>query len=308
MTANNTDETNHEEKAERPSVGLVRTARPGLATTVDPDIEIALEESGLTPEDIMAVIEAREQRKRERPEKGVEGVEDKTPKEERPCDADTRVQEGEEGGPYVPGGAEANEEAGEALADGDGTPIPSVTLSDEFETSERTTGTHTALSKPTESPAGNKTSVEQEAPHELAARTLVVMLAKRAAQSSQKDNREVVEAVITEAVDEYLVALLAGQASGDEDELFTLSLDTSPLGEQVLDGLVAEDERFASTADLVRQGIASICAVGSEGTHVGWEIGTHRQWLDAVVKNEAYAFDAREAVVESAVAWYCCSL
>lgn len=135
---------------------------------------------------------------------------------------------------------------------------------------------------------------------------LAVVLVDRIVQSEDDAKRafETIDAAVVEAIDQYVMALLSGDASGGEDVQFTVNLRTSPAVNQVLVDAIAGDEQFESTAKLVAQGVASV--LGGESS-VAWELcgpDECRRHLNAVVRNGAYGFDDREAFVEAAIAWF----
>lgn len=110
--------------------------------------------------------------------------------------------------------------------------------------------------------------------------------------------------MIEKTVDGYVVALLASEVSGADAELFSVDVDASKAVDQALSDIVSEDDRFASTEDLVTAGIAAVLGANPRSSREVQSLGTCSQHLDAIVANEQYGFSARKDVVEAAIGWY----
>jgi hypothetical protein len=135
---------------------------------------------------------------------------------------------------------------------------------------------------------------------------LAVALAERVARRESGDNSRdtSIDRTLVEAVEQYVVALLAGEASGTEEERFVVAFEGSRTVEQALDNLVEGDERFESVSALVAEGIASALDCGGSGTREITGLGIYRRHLDAILNNSAYVFEDDTEIVEAAIARY----
>jgi hypothetical protein len=113
------------------------------------------------------------------------------------------------------------------------------------------------------------------------------------------------EEAVRTVVHSYLVALLGGRATGDESELLWFEVDTHPAVERVVAAAAESDERVDSPRQLFAAGLASALGDDDPTTAVGG-LDDYREQLDAVVENEAYAFESHGDVVEAAVVWALC--
>ncbi|SEP28716.1 hypothetical protein SAMN04487948_13410 [Halogranum amylolyticum] len=95
--------------------------------------------------------------------------------------------------------------------------------------------------------------------------------------------------ILEAAVEAYIVALLAGDAAGDEAERVAVDVTASAAVDEALNQLIAESTEFASTADLVAEGVAR--AVGGERTQEIEGLGAYRRQLEAIATNDDYAVD-----------------
>lgn len=327
VTADSPDQTpNDERKAPRPT-DLVRTTNPDLGDEIDPDVERVLQEQGLTPEDVTAMLAYREQL-------GDEPVVERDDVDEAETDrtneetntGDTESEEGEpprespveqEDDDGVPAGTERDAEIEETLAEESIASNPETTSHEEARgatTASDGSGVEVDHDEAREQDGGTASTARRSA--ELASEEadaedvlslelnpLAVALAERQVLAREDERAFAsVDALIVEAVDEYVIALLAGEASGGEDEQFSVDLGGSDVVERALVDVVEGDDRFESTADLVAEALASLLGPDATSTVDIRGLSDRRDRLDAVVQNEVFAHDDREAVVESAVA------
>lgn len=132
---------------------------------------------------------------------------------------------------------------------------------------------------------------------------LAVALAERSVATTN-DGPQTVDALVTEAVHQYVLALLAGKATGDEKDRFSVDLTGSLGVEQAIDELVGRNDEFTSTAALVAKGMATALGGTVDQTVKLRDSADYREYLDAVVRNASYVFDSQEEVVEAAIIWH----
>jgi putative mRNA 3-end processing factor len=122
---------------------------------------------------------------------------------------------------------------------------------------------------------------------------IAAVLAGRAAGDRSRD------AYVAEAVETYVLALLSGEATGSDDERFSLELDIAPAGESLLADAAA-DAGFDSLPAAAVRGIVTALDVDDDSVELPVE---YRAQLDAAVRNDDFAFTDRAAVVGAAVAY-----
>ena len=336
MTANGDETTSRDDV---PSVtaeptGLTRTTGPKLDHELDPASRAALDEQSLTPEDIIATVAARERlveqdvgdvdgEDENRPDSAEDTAEDETetatsetasvgspPDIEEQDDAVRDDDTGE-------GAIDATTRAASGAVDSEPDPSTETSADDEAGAEDDQRANHAidrASSSGSESQQSASSGSESQSSEPsdgvcLDLNPLAVALAERAASRERGENRrdEPVDAVIVEAVEQYVVALLAGEASGTEAERFVVAFEGSRTVEQALNRLVGEDERFESSSALVAEGIASALDYGGSGTREIIGLGGYRRHLDAIRDNDAYVFEDVTEIVETAIARYAIS-
>jgi len=132
---------------------------------------------------------------------------------------------------------------------------------------------------------------------------LAVALAKWSVTTSGQEDVQTVDDFVTEAVRQYVVALLAGEASGSEKQGFAVDLTGSPTVEQTIEDLVRSSGELDSTADLLAKGVAAALGTEIESAVEIRNMDDHREYLDAIVRNESNGFTNHKEIVEAAINW-----
>lgn len=191
---------------------------------------------------------------------------------------------------------------GEATAGGTGAPTDTATAAEPVGNGAGADTDADTATTPSASAPAAATAADGWA---LTLHPVAVALADRLARSEAADSGACpsVDAVVAEAVDRYLVALLAGEATGGPDERFVVDLDGSPLADRALAAIVDETTAVASTQELVAEGVSALLREDPTANREVRGLDAHRARLYAVVANDAYVFDDVAAVVEAAIAW-----
>jgi putative mRNA 3-end processing factor len=118
-------------------------------------------------------------------------------------------------------------------------------------------------------------------------------------------DEEAVARRVEEAVEEYLLALLAGTARGDDAERLEVSVELSPALEAVL-GSGGPGDVFGAGVDeeFVEAWLAARVGTTDEPTTVSLSAASVEQ-IAAVVHNDEFAFETVAEVVDAAVLWAC---
>jgi len=333
MSRNGDDsnEQDDESSSSKPSTGLIRTTGPDL-DDLDPALETALDEQSITIEEFSAMLTARKRLAANAPDDDGEESTEKAGRDDvtDPIDDDDSTEavdgtksEGEASTTTPVDAADQEESPAEATSigaseaeSGDSTaePVPEpreteATSSDEtvsnervdVEPAERSDRVIARSPLPEDDTRGPKSTEAMT----LDLNPLAVALAGRIAMRGSGDEEDAapVDEAIVEAVDEYVVALLAGDASGTDDERFAVDIDASRTVDRALTNFIREDDRFDSTAALVASGVASILDSGPSRTRDVSDLDAYRRHLDAIRDNDAYAFSDTVEIVEAAIVW-----
>jgi hypothetical protein len=135
---------------------------------------------------------------------------------------------------------------------------------------------------------------------------LVTELADQALRAPDHSEHgcESLDEIVVTAVSEYVIALLAGEASGTDDERVRVDLSASPDIDQALTRLVAKSDRFDSVPELVVTGVSSVLDGERETQSSIDGLEEHHRSLAAIARNSEYAFDTPTEVAEAAVLWF----
>nr|WP_256478352.1 MBL fold metallo-hydrolase [Halorussus limi] len=136
---------------------------------------------------------------------------------------------------------------------------------------------------------------------------LAVALAEWSVTTSDQEDVQTVDDFVTEAVRQYVVALLAGEASGSEKQGFAVNLTGSPTVEQTIEDLVRNSGELDSTMDILAKGIAATLDTDIDSAVEIRNMDDHREYLDAIVRNESNTFTNHEEIVEAAINWQLCT-
>lgn len=332
MTTDSTDSTDGEESAgdTRPSTNLVRTTKADIGGGLDPDVQAALDEGSLTKEDLRAALAKRNYpTERDSESDGsdedvAESEEERASKdkEDEADEAEARVDVGDDGEEVsvesedeIENTAKADLESGpdevpaEAASQNGSETEETESDAGEDESQFETNGTAEKVQAPeedvdTSSPLDLDEEETDEA-LELDLDPLAVALAERALSGEGNDdtNHRSVDEVIVVAVDRYVLSLLSGEASGGQDERFTIDLAASEAVERTIGHIVDGDDRFESTTELVSAGVVSVLGNELGGKREIHGLESFRKQLGAIKDNEAFAFDDVEGIVEAAIAW-----
>ena len=326
----------------RPVDGLVRTTGADIGDRLDPAVRRALKRGDLTRADLTAALDASERLARgNRSNDGNEAEAESDSESEgggadgESDDANDGAVEGEtdEDGEDSEGEATPSEERDrdESEADAETEPARDSDETEAIDTTapgvESTTdrdGTVTDRDGTTDGNriAGDPGSVSgQRDAMTLELDRLAVILVETCVRSRDDETADEcdrsdggietatsVDEAIVAAVDEYITALLAGEASGTEDERFAVTVDASPAVEAALESIgdsgsgSPESSGSEATTD-VAEGIASILGDRRTVAREVFGLAAYRNHVDAIERNEDYVFDETEAIVEAAIAW-----
>jgi putative mRNA 3-end processing factor len=288
-TTTTMDDSNSTDRdGSRPPAALVRTTGPDLGDDLDPAVRAALEAGSITEREL-AALAARE---RTEGRAAADAGDPAASATGASTDDATDAPAADDATPTDPAEASGADAAADEPppSDGDATADAADDATVDDATAAAADGTS----------AGSSGTARPASPEavELSVNPLAFALAERAADEAGFDSAD---RFVVEAVDRYVAALLAGDATGTEEERFTVDVAAAPAVERALEDVVADDERFASTAALAADGLAA--ALGSEPTtpRAIEGMAAHRRRLDAVVANDAYAFTDVAAVVEAAI-------
>jgi putative mRNA 3-end processing factor len=120
------------------------------------------------------------------------------------------------------------------------------------------------------------------------------------ASDAASDEPVELDGFVRDAVSAYLLALLDGTATGDDEERLTVTLDASPAVERALAATLADD--LDSTTDLATH-VASLFDGTLTDRVAVRDFSQYREQTDAVVRNDAYSFADTADVVEAAILW-----
>lgn len=299
MTTNgqqSTADDDTEADAPRPAQ-LVRTTGPVQSDDLDPAIQTALAEGTITEADVVAMAEALADGEHHDETADEEG-ETQTAGDETP-EQETGVRESEPADERSTNGTDESTREDEAdQTDTHPAPDEPTQSAQSSETPAVTTTQH----PPETSQQNDAEDTAHEHPTDdaltLRVNPLALALAQRAMSNEQASSpTHVLEA----AVETYIVALLAGDATGDETERVDIDVTASAAVDEALNQLIDESTEFESTAGLVAEGVAR--AVGGERVREVEGLGTYRRQLEAIATNDNYIFDDVSEVVDAALVW-----
>jgi putative mRNA 3-end processing factor len=282
MTSNSdSTDQNTAEPSSNVQTGLIDTSGLDLDDTIDPRMQKLLDDADLTPAEFMSAMRSSRKRKAEENQSATnesEGSEEhseavpESPTDEADDNADQTTSENQ------------SEEGSE------GAMPPQETSSAEDDVTRDT--------EETELSSRNSTSSLQ-----VSVNPLVAAFAERAADNDSREAMTSVEAV-TAAVTEYSLALLSGDAAGDETEAFNVDVAASSGIEQLLAESVADTDQFDAERALTTEGIAAVLTGDAQRTVEIRDADAVSRQLDAIVQNDSFAFENHQAVVEAAIVWY----
>lgn len=309
MTANTPNNSPIDEDTTPTAVDLVQTTGPELADDPDSEVAAVLEEQGLTKNEYAAMLAIQKRLQDAETEPSDQTDQDGTPEtssgtvEQR----DEKLDEAHESEPEDAPGESSSPET-DSTAD-DSAPEPATrrvadpepsSISDDDAASASTQAT-------TEELDGHdiKSGVEGRAV-DVSLHPLAVSLAERLARHSADGEPQpvAIDRVILDAVDSYLTALLAGDATGDEDERLAVTLDVSSHIEDGLQGLVDDSDRFKSLEELVTEGLVSVLGTERSDQRSVGGLAAYEHQLSAVAENDEYVFETIAEVVDAAIVWY----
>jgi putative mRNA 3-end processing factor len=307
MTNNNAD-TADADASKSNSAELVQTVGPDIGDEPDPWLQKALNEGDLTEAEVQEALQTREDavaKTQEQPSAESATSSDAADTETSPPpdadDSNTETVENQDKPASTVASAESQQSDG--TDESEDTTAPSQTASE----TEGTTANDGAASatEANEDTDDDRTMSEQEMEDSPPMQTLqlspvAISLAARM-QSDDEAVQQSLTTIITEAIDSYVAALLAGEAAGDDDEQFAIEFEGSPAATDALSTVTKAEE---SLSEVVEDGIAAMIAEETAGRETVDIRERHGDHLDAIVRNDAYAFNSRESVAEAAIAWY----
>ncbi|WP_330630111.1 MBL fold metallo-hydrolase [Halocatena halophila] len=279
MTTHSNDGTDSSTDDGRPSIGIVRSTGPNLGDDPDPHVQIALEDGSLTQADLAAMLTKREQTGGVSMDNSVVST-PTTESETEPASQETDDATSAETHTTddTDGAGSVADEMTTGAANGDDPP------------------SETKSSAPTDSVSTPDDALTVAVPG-----LARVLLERSIAGTSEHES---IDTAIVAAVEQYVIALLGGDADGTEPLELSLAVEGSDATNRVLETVVTADDRFDSIGALVQTGIASVLGADVSGEMAVSGLGAYRQQLRAIVANDAYAFADRAAVVEAAILWY----
>jgi putative mRNA 3-end processing factor len=329
MTSDTTDsDSSDETDSQRSATHPIRAVSVDIGDHVDPRVQEVLEEKGFTREEFTHLLDeykrvheetagtpTTDQENRRASDSGS----DATESGEDPALRDEQTVATDEEEPTDRDATEANVSTESAAGSVD--PEVEAIINGESEAPVASqTGTNEPESvndpEPSEEDEPNPTSEEAMEPRSesptdesglaVALNPLVVTAAEHAVRSgaSFDDEFATLDELVVTAVSEYIVALLAGEVSGTDDDRVVIDLNTNPAIEQGLERVIAESDRFDSVSDLVVTGVLSVLDTETRHETFTENLEAHRRSLAAIAQNDAYAFDTPTAVVEAAVLWF----
>lgn len=303
-----TDETPANTQAPK---GLVRTTGSDLGDDLDPQLQSALEAGTISEKEVDAVRKLSELIDEAGYEEVVEGI------------AKVAQQEGPEATiPSTQSPTEAVIEAEQASADLSDREQPESSSPDsspeETGESEQGTNRETSANLGPEEEAEEGPSIDEDEQMDsindsseeetisLNLNPLAVTIAERAVSEGGDNNSGEVttDDWILEAVDEYVIALLSGEATGRAAERFQIDVEASDMVERLVDELLEEELGPESASELIAEGIASTLMGEVNTVREIPGLIEYQQHLEAIISNEAYVFSEPEELVEAAMTWH----
>ncbi len=308
MTANEnlTEET--DEKATKQPTGLIDTTGPDLQGQTCTDLSENIDSSSLTPNNmISARATKRLMEKESRTTSSGESRSDNS-EEEQGQDTNTEADgapdsevetsdETEREATVTEGDESAQEDTREPESDGENSPTEDTSDVDTTEPAE------SQNTEPDE--VGIDDNLTDEEHFTVTLDPLTLLLAESAITMDTHDTESArtVSEVVAETVQQYALSLLAGEASGNEPESLSVDLVGTSIVEQAIGDLINRSEELDSIADLIVRGVSTVsdsdmnCSVEvEESTKV-------REYVEAIVQNEAYEHSTQEEVVQTALFW-----
>jgi len=316
MPADESDDTANEEQPRQPPSGLVRTTGSNLGDDVDPAAEAALNENELTAADVATAMAARHHQLRDSETatdegsqssgldgeaQGVEPDAPEPPANDRPATESTAESTNgrDTAVDAIADSEAATESDDDATADTEAEPSVAETSADSKPAASEDESTP---SEPEDASANRSASSERRVM--LTVHPLIVALAERVIGAADEANRDSLEVIFTTAIDRYLAALLAGDATGGSEEVFDLEVTGSEATERALAVLTERDDQATSIAELACLGLATRLTGDTTAEEQSIDLRVSERQLDAVVGNDRFAFETRTAVVETALLRY----
>lgn len=280
MTSNSdSTDKNAADASSNAQTGLIDTSRPDIGDTVDSRMRKLLDDTDLTPTEFMSAVRSHRARQAEKNQ------------------SDGNESEGSEA---------KSETVSERTKDEGQSADQTTSDSQPNENAERTA--------PTQEPPSGETDVTQQTEEkkpvsrsstnllQVSVNPLVAAFAERATDNDSEETTRV--GVITDAVTEYSMALLSGDAAGDETEAFSVDVTANSGIEQLLAESVPDTDKFDAERALTTEGIAAVLTGDAQRTVEVRDADVVSRQLDAIVQNGAFVFENHQAVVEAAIVWY----
>jgi hypothetical protein len=326
MTSESTNSSRTNGNTERGTASKpIRAVGADTGERIDPEMRELLDERGLTRDEFVKLLEAHKQRRDERTEsshrtQGDEGRSEST--EDLADDALDDSTTGDEQTVTANEEADAGTETGGADRDvppgaGERTPVDADRDVSRSDTTTTADGREDASDSDTPRDRGHETGSAADAPAgcdgedeesalSVCLSPLVTELADQALRAPDHSEHgcESLDEIVVTAVSEYVIALLAGEASGTDDERVRVDLSASPDIDQALTRLVAKSDRFDSVPELVVTGVSSVLDGERETQSSIDGLEEHHRSLAAIARNSEYAFDTPTEVAEAAVLWF----
>jgi len=300
------DESDTADVSNTTSPGLTRTTGPEPVDEIDPQLQEALDEGRLTKADIAETMAAREEAVAQEQKQAANGTATEDTASEPETDASPPTADTAQPKPDSSDGTDdtsevqSQTEADKSDRTGPSDDTNSNSQADTATMNTTETGEATATSTDDDEPVA-ETDPAHGPGDSTPTRTLQLNPATVALATTQVDKDHSLTAVIAAAVDEYAAALLAGDATGDTDETFSIDFSGSQAAAAAISSTTNVDTEELS--ELVADGLAAVIANDTAGRHDVEILERHTSYLEAIVTNESYVFDTHEDVVEAAIAW-----
>lgn len=297
------DESDTADRSNTTPPRLTRTTGPDPVDEIDPQLQAALDDGRIAKDEIADTLAAREAAIAKAQEQAASGTAtDDTPSETAtdtsPQPAETRKTEPD---------TTNDTDTASSPTDAD---QPDTTEQSENETTDSQADSATmnitenggTTTTPTDSEEPDTEPLPTQAPDDsTSTRTIQLNPVTVALATTQTDGTHTLTTVTAAAVDEYVAALLAGDAAGDTDDTFSIDFEGSQAAAAAISSATNVDTNNLS--ELVSDGLAAAIANDTAVKNDVEISERHTSYLEAIVTNESYVFDNQEAVVEAAIAW-----
>lgn len=310
MTANESSTDGDDEKVTKRPTGLIDTTGVDLPEKADMNLSKIIDDSSLTPNNMISARATKQLMETEsHTTASTDGRDDGSEEESRP---DSTTEADVTSDREVETSVSAEREDAPHEGDTDSRDSPSSRGSESAEGQDSTENTSDIETTESDVPhntdtgggrMGAKTTDEEHFTVTLdpLARLLAEWAVTLGTHDSESDST--VDKLVAETVQRYVLSLLAGEAAGDETDSLAVDLVGTSVVEQAIGDLVDQNDELDSIADLIVRGLATAVEGDTDRTVELEESSEIQEYIDAVVRNEAYTPSDREEVVQAALLW-----